>query len=205
MERIMKYLADAEGTHLHRIPSEKDITSAYGIYRYAHPDAKIFEYIDRMANKVVDSTDWADDEITKIDRLLDPVVVHDLAQEFYEEYLAGAHLECIPEDAKIAAMSCYTNSPKRYWKAVQTALVWMCNAGRLDVDRDSLSTVDGSYGGKTERALALIEDGRGNEFEVNMLLAMTGQYIELSLGNPDKFMNYLRGWYNRMALLAKTV
>ena len=204
MNEILDYLAKAEGDYVHYNKNEKDITLPFGIYKYAHPDAAIVRYIDRLALEigvVEDSSEWNEDILNRVNEAVDPVQARQLAEEFYTEYLAGAHLELLPSECKVAMMSIYTTSPLIAWKSVQRALVNMQSSGRID-GKLVLSTIDGKYGRKTKAALEAIQVN-GYELEDGILLAAMYEYVSLWRGNPIKFGNVLMGWINRVEKLNK--
>ena len=201
----MEQLGKDEGMKVHTNVGESDITSAYGVFREAHPTAVIFKYYDEVATElgiVVDSKLWTGSVLSRVNQTVDKDIEYQLVEEFYEEFLANAHLSEFPVEAKVAMYSCYTNSPKKAMQAVQQALINMQVADRLDVARSSLSTVDGSWGEKTSIGLAAVEDGV--LLEIEMLFCMTQEYINLWKQNPEKYGRYLLGWANRMDKLAKT-
>jgi len=210
MKEVIAYLAKAEGTTVHRLKDEKDITAPYGIYRHAHPNAEIFKYLDNTAIALdidEDSSKWSRSDIYEINDFLstESEDIEELASDFYEEYLKPAHLELFPPLCRVAMFSMYTNSPKNAWKSVQQSL--------LDVDKnnlgnnDDLSIVDGSFGRKTERGIIDVVQSLNKQghlyFETLMLSNMKTLYIRLAISNPDKYLKYLKGWDNRMNLLAK--
>ena len=201
MNAVLDYLNVAEGSTLHYNSGELDITAPYGIYRHAHPDAKIFKYIDEVALTIgitSASSHWTNAVVTSVDNRLDSAMIRELACEFYEDYLSGAHLELFPEECKVAMMSMYTNSPKLAWKAVQRTLIALNKSGKLGVRPEQLSKVDGSFGSKTSVALKLVKEQVDPMYlETMMLFKMLCEYVEL--GNAK----YLNGWKNRMDLLTE--
>ena len=202
----MEYLRKAEGDSIQYNKGEKDIT-IWGIQLYSHPDAKIGKYIQKVVLEdlgiITDTADWDDATIEIVNNATNDDVLYRLAVEFYEEYLKDAHLELYNEDCKITAMSLYTNSPKRYWKAVQRALLNLQSSGRLD-KTIKLSIIDGAYGAKTKNGLSTAaSEVPGMTLEDNILMAMTLEYVELATNNPDRYLKYLRGWLNRLDTLNK--
>ena len=207
MKTVMSYLAKAESDQVHYVTGEPNITLPYGIAVDKHPSTKLGQYVEKVARVdlgiITDTADWNRFVLTRVNEALDEVVAYKLAVEFYEEYLRDAHLELFNEDCKITAMSLYVNSPKRYWKAVQRALLNLQTSGRLNNEL-TLSAIDGSYGIKTKNGL--IEAAStvpGMTLEDNILLAMTLEYTELAAKNPDKYLKYLSGWLNRLNTLNK--
>ena len=209
MKVILDYLEKAEGALIHYNEGEEDITAPYGIYRVAHPDARIFKVIDGTAREVgilYDSSEWTTNVVNKINSYIDNNIVlqaeiYGAVEEFYNEYLNGAHLDMFPDECKIAMMSMYTNSNKGAWKAVQEALITLAKNDKLQIKMEDLSTVDGYYGSKTAKALSKI-DADPLYFETLLLLGMLDYYVELWYKNPNKYGKYLRGWKERMIRLS---
>jgi len=209
MKVILDYLREAEGSQIHYNNGEDDITAPYGIYRVAHPDAKIFKVIDgiaRWAGILYDSSEWTTNVINRINGYIKNNVVmqaevYEAVEEFYKDYLKGAHLDMFTDECKIAMMSMYTNSNKGAWKAVQGALITLVKNDKLQVKMEDLSTVDGYYGSKTAKALSKV-DVDPLYFEALMLLGMLDYYVELWYKNPSKYGKYLRGWKERMVKLS---
>ena len=201
---LMKYLGKAEGTTLHYNTSESDITTAYGIYRVAHPDAEIFKYIDRVADNIgitTKSKDWTTAEIDSIGIVLDDKNVLKLAEEFYTKFTLKAKLNEFPKEAQVAMFSMYTNSPKLAWKATQSAINKFESNELIDYKQQ---LVDGYPGETTYDGLELCTAANnGSLFEAYMLLEMNRQYGKLAVSNPDKYLQYLNGWNNRMEALAE--
>ena len=123
---LLEYLYKAEGNTIHYNKTESDITSPGGIYRYKHPSAKIFTYIDNIANSIdimVPSKNWTQSDIEKVNnKLTDKSTINDLVMDFYNEYNKNAHLEKFTESVQTAMFSLYTNSPANAWKSVQSAI-----------------------------------------------------------------------------------
>jgi len=209
MKVVLDYLGETEGALIHYNEGEEDITAPYGIYREAHPDAKIFEVIDgiaRWAGIIYDSSEWTTNVISKINGYIESnetlkAEVYEAAEEFYKEELDGAHLDMFPDECKIAMMSMYVNSNKGAWTAVQEALVTLVKNDKLSVKVKDLSVVDGYYGRKTAKALSKVEVDP-LYFETLMLLGMLDYYVELWYKNPSKYGKYLRGWKERMVELS---
>ena len=152
MNEILKYLAIAEGTSIHRITSEPDITAPNGISRHNHPKAEIFKYIDEVAELCdiqLDSTIWTEKDMEIISAEMNPEVTKELASKFYEEYLKNAHLYLFPEEAKVAMYSMYTNSSYGAWWSVQESISQM-KASQSIIFNQPISSSDGAFGNKTE-------------------------------------------------------
>jgi len=208
--KLLQYLYRAEGDKLHRNSNEKDITTPGGIYKFVHPDAKIFDYYNSLARKLgnsKDSSKWSESDIHAIDSISDSTIVASLVEEFYKEYLAGAKLDLLPDEAQVAMMSMYTNSPKKAWKSVQQSIVDMGKSNVIPSNIANIGAVDGIAGRKTEKALRYILSISVDDticayyFEALMLSNMKTLYARLALSNFDKYGRYLKGWFNRMDFL----
>jgi hypothetical protein len=201
---ILDHLAKAEGIETHYNKGEKDITAPYGIYKYRHKDASIFEYLEEVAklNGITkDTSEWTETDLFIINSTMESIKVRELAYEFYSEYLAGARLDDFPKECVVAYADMFTNSPKMAIKSIQEALI------KLDLNPisnfDALSTIDGAYGSKTRGALLVVSDANeGLLLKSFMLSAMKSNYVRLVKRNPDKYFKYLEGWINRMDRLA---
>ena len=209
MIKLLNYLSEAEGTEIHYLKGEKDITAPYGIYKYSHPKAEIFNYIRKIAltiGIVRESSSWSKVEISKVNKAIDKDIIKKLAEHFYKEYLKDAHLDLFPDLCKIAMFSMFTNSRKKAWKAVQQSLIDIKKTGSMPFE-EPLSTIDGAYGRKTRIALSVVKYYNGFAplyFEALLLSNMKTQYIKLAVKNPDKYLGFLKGWDNRMNALART-
>ena len=205
MNDIIEYLAKAEGDMLHRNKGEGDITSAYGIYRVAHPDANIFKYYDSVAESISiyeRSNEWTTAEIAKIDEYTDKEKVRELAEDFYSNYLSGAHLEQFPKGCRLIMYSAYVNSPKLAWKAVQMSIRNMVNSKETFMNIQDVSIVDGAYGNKTRIALSNIKDVVYPLYLETLIISnMKTLYIRLANNNQDKYFKYLVGWDNRVSAM----
>ena len=212
MKEIMNYLRKAEGSGIHYNSGEKDITAGYGVYRYSHPDAKVFRIIDNVASKlgiVYSSTTWTTAVVNKVNAYIETnhevkKEVYDATVDFYKEYLRRARLDLFPNECKVAMMSMFTNSEKGAWTAVQNTLLTLEKNGKLSMMAEDLSKPDGAFGRKTKDGLF---DAKLNKIdpmymETLMLLNMLDYYVELWSANPRKYDKYLRGWKERMVKLS---
>jgi len=212
MKEIMNYLRKDEGSDIHYNDGEKDITAGYGIYRYAHPDARVFLVIDKIALQlgvVYASSEWTTTVIKKVNSYIEnnydvKQEVYEATVEFYEDYLKRARLGLFPSECKVAMMSMFTNSEKGAWTAVQNTLLTLAKNGKLTIKLNELSGPDGAFGNKTRDGLA---DAQVNGvdpmyMETLMLLHMLDYYVELWFRNPSKYGKYLRGWKERMIRLS---
>jgi len=212
MNKLMEYLAKAEGTNIHYNDKELDITAMYGIYRHSNPSAKIFEEIDYLAFTLgikEKSYNWLDSHIETINKYInkrDELISKfiELAAEFYEQFYNRARLSMFHSDCVLAVASMYTTSPKLCWKSIQYGINTMNSNGIIYYKKIA---VDGVAGEETIKGLnkCLYEcNTRKNIsllFESYMLLGMTTEYSKLVKLNPKKYMEYSIGWDNRMKKL----
>ena len=213
MKEIMDYLGDAEGLDVHYLSNEKDFTTPYGVYAYAHPTAKVVLRIREIAKAngiYKNSKDWDSSDVAKVNSIVKTKYKEEilgLATDFYIDFTKSVHLEYFPKLARVAMYSMYANSPKRAWMSVQQSLLDM-SASKAFNFKNPLSIVDGDYGSKTGNALKEFtdylefQDGSdkyGNlYFEALLLSNMKTQYIRMAIANPTEFLQYLKGWANRM-------
>lgn len=195
---ILDLLYKQEGGVIHRNPSEKDITTSYGIYRYSWADAEVFKYIDKVANNLklpYDSSSWDKEQISRINEEIDQNLERYYSYVFYQGYFSKLNLEIYPEELLNVACSIYTNSPLIYSKALQNSLNRFVSKGLLEY---GFLTVDGKIGQKTN---LLVKDLNNlpksviNEFKNLLIDNCKEQYIKLAQ-NP-KYKKFLNGWLNR--------
>lgn len=204
---ILEELKKVEGDILHYNNGEDDITAPYGILRSEHPEASIFKYIDIVAEEngfTDESKLWNKEVIKVINDMLDKDVIKDLVIEFYKEFLLKVNLHKFTEHNLIAAVSLYTNSPRRMWKSVQSTINKFNSNTWIDYEKQ---LVDGYYGKNTSDGLDLIgniveeNDIYGYLFEALMVSHMQLEYAKLVVSNPDKYLEFLNGWNNRVTSL----
>lgn len=201
---VLKHLRVAEGGTLHYNTGETDITNSYGIYRTANPKAEVFTYIDLIAKKTVPSSKWTKLDTIAINKLIDPVIEEYLSYLFYKEYFKGAQLELFHKDNVILMVNLYTNTTKGAWMSIQEGLIDMQKFGYLKIPFSELSVVDGSFGNKTKNNLLLLKEMNTDIqriFKLAVINGMKTYYIKLAAENPTKFLQYLKGWDNRMEYL----
>lgn len=207
---LLDNIKQAESGNLHRNPKETDITSGWGIYKGGKAGASftpIWEYIDSLAAVVTDQPShlWTNDDIEAIDKLIDKDKELELSYEFYKEYFKDARLHLFHKDLVVLMSNLYTNSPKGAWSSIQEGLRDVSKDKILPMPLNELSIVDGSFGAKTERALnKFLEVADWKDvliFKKSVLMAMKTYYTGLIASNPDKFLEYSKGWDNRMETL----
>ena len=211
---VMDYLGKAEGLTIHKNDGELDITSPYGVYRYRHPKADIFDYIDQIAlesgitNK---SANYTQSDFYVLNTTLErvPQVVAEvrrLASKFYDEYFKNIYLELFPEEAQLAFLSMYTTSQEGAMQSTQAAINDIISMGIISSQK---LIEDGAFGAKTKAALELVYKARQNTsgffglwFEEKILRHMTMYYDTLAIEDPAAFKKFYKGWRNRLEALA---
>lgn len=209
-EVILSDLKITEGGYLHYNSKEVDITTGYGIYKYRHPNALIFKYIESITKDIPGkTTEWKDKALLKkIDGRINPAVERYLSYLFYKDYLASARIELFDDSNVILITNLYTNSLKGCWMSVQEALRDMSKDGILPIPLKDLSIVDGSFGDKTRKALIAFKEITTETkleriymhklFKKSVLLAMKTYYTGLIVGNPNTHLTNGKGWDNRL-------
>jgi hypothetical protein len=204
---LLDNIKEAESGKLHRNKNELDVTNGWGVYRgkgLGKDFEPLWEYIDGVAKNVTDksSKDWTKDDIEKIEALLDKSTEEELSYLFYTEYFKNAHLDLFHKDLVILMANLYTNSPKGAWMSVQEGLRDIVKDSILPIPLKDTSIVDGDFGDKTRKALVKFLEIADRKdviiFKKSILLAMKSYYMDLAIGNPDKFLMYLNGWDNRI-------
>lgn len=203
-KKLLDSIYDVEGGRLHRNPKEKDITNAYGIYRFQQPKAAIWTYIDSIAKTITTkpSSLWDDKTIEAIDAKIDKVKERELSYEFYKEFFVGAYLELFHPDLVIMVANCYVNTPLGTIKAIQEALNDCYKYGIFKVDKKEVPPVLGKFGPQTRTAVTTFSKNADWKdiiiFKNCALLYMKSYYAELVIGNTITMLPNLRGWNNRM-------
>lgn len=215
MEKLLTYLGNAEGLDFHRNTKESDITSPYGIYKTAHPNAEIFQYLSRVVlaiNVPRHTEDWKYDDLIRVNQFLNtsPIVkqeIRQLAANFYTEYYKNANLELIPVEAVVAMASMYTTSPEKSIVSLQRAINECIKNNFIS---NKLLIDDGDFGNNTKTAAKLILEAReangvffGYMFEEKIIRHMTMQYDDLCYADKAKYGWARDGWRNRMNQLAE--
>lgn len=207
MKELLEYLYKAEGHLVHRIKSESDITTPYGISRENHPDAAIFKFIDEVASEAgvkTPSNEWDENDLNNVNIFLahHDDEVYKLVEEFYKIYLKNAHIELFPNECKIAMFSMFTNSPEGAWWSIQESILQISTSGTM-LFSTPLSAADGGYGDKTKNAmdkiLIEVQDSRfgGYYFETLMIFNML-RYYDMIIEDDEAKQKFNKGWNNRM-------
>lgn len=202
-KRILDYLVSAEGNVLEINVGEKDVTAPLGVYRYEHPEAAVWGYIDAKAAELTStpSKTWSKALVDKIDTLLDKKVCYYLAYLFYSDFYKTANLEWYDEEVVIAIVSLYANGPRLCNKAVQTAVNAMALKHFIVLDKGKPLAIDGAIGSGTKTELKEIDELstlHNYAFRLLILLAAKSEYISIWKGDKDKYEIYLDGWNNRV-------
>lgn len=204
---FLDHIEKAEGGYLHKNEKESDITNSFGIYKggVAGGNCKdLWEYIEIVAEPITTTPthEWTPETVAAVEPLIDDRVERYLSYKFYEKYLKGARLHMFPPELVLVMSNLYTNSPKGAWMSVQEALRDISKDGISPTALADLSTVDGSFGDKTEKSLLAfmsIADWKDILiFKKSILLAMKTYYSELIAHNADKFLVNIRGWNERI-------
>lgn len=202
-KHILDYLVSAEGNVLEFNRGEKDVTAPLGIYRYEHPKAAVWEYIDMVAKTITNaaSVNWDHDLCVKIDAKLDKRVTYYYAYLFYSEFYKSANLEYFDEEVVITIVSLYANGPKLCNLAVQEAINAMGLRKYIEFDDGKPIKVDGAIGGRSKSELKEIDDLsplHNYTFRLLILLAAKTEYIRIWKSDKPKYEVYLDGWNNRV-------
>lgn len=186
-------LGRAEGIKIHRNKGESDITLPYGIYKGAHANTELGDYILALMQKhgiKGDTANLSSYDITLLNNALDDEVVRVYALRFYKQYLKRYALF----DGDFAPALIYPfaniaiNSQKIAVRALQRALKQL--GGDLDID--------GLFGSAT--AGILRQYGSDTAMPYLFLCFAKSEYIALALENSSK-VGFLKGWDNRVNAL----
>lgn len=198
INKLMDYLAIAEGWYIHKNATESDVTAFYGIYRKAHPKFPGWWWLDDIARhkklKQYRESKLQRNQLNAIIKA-DPVLksAYDAIAAFWHEKNAESlGLDHFPDDkTAITFFSLYTNSQEGAGLSLQRAINEMS---------DTRVAVDGVVGRNTLKALSKIKDAaKLNEL---MLMNMQDYYNSLIRAKPAKYGRYANGWTKRLKGLA---
>lgn len=205
IQQLVKLLKEVEGDKIHYNKGEKDITSAYGIYRYSQPDAKIFTYIDAIAKGLgipKPSKDWNKEEIEKVNSNIDKEKEFDLAVDFYKSF-SPLDLDQLGLELAYAYFNIYTNTPKGANIAMQAMINSYIKNHKLNY---KILDEDGILGPKSKNLIYdVVKRYRDRELKLAFLVFANDNYIKLVVNNPDKYLQYLKGWDQRVNNLVKDI
>lgn len=199
-EKILDYLFKAEGGKLHYNKNEKDITNAYGIYRYAQPNATVWFHIDNVAKRLgitTPSSKWSRDIVTLVNSKIDRAEDRYQSYIFYKGYFKPALLEVIPNNCWLYAVSIFTNGPVIYYKSLRNALNIFNYATGLNTN--TLPVV-GKGGDDLRQALTVVYNNPAlhSKFKDILIDKTKEEYTKLANSNTAKYGMYLKGWLNRV-------
>ena len=206
-EKLLDSLFQFEGGKLHYNSKEKDITNAYGIYRFQQPKAEIWNYIDSLAEGITTkpSNQWDKTIVDKINEKIDKNKERELSYKFYKQFFAGAYLELFHDDLVIMMCNLYTNTPLGATKAIQEALNDCYKYGIFKVEEKDVPPVLGKFGPQTRSAIEKFSKEADWKdiiiFKNCALLYMKTYYGELVIDKTTTMLPNLRGWNNRMEAL----
>lgn len=199
---------------LHKNVTELDITTGYGIYRYAHKNAEIFKYIDEVAKSIgitTSSPNWKSREIlTKIQKAMDPEKELYYTYLFYKSYFEAIRLSIFPDELKRYIASLYVNSPKLCAKTLQMTVNQFIYYGYYKrtkivngVEEKNYLGQDGvlgpeSWGAISDIMILISKDEKLKlEFKYLFLLYAKTYYCNL-VGANHSHAVYIRGWNKRI-------
>ena len=196
IDDLIDYLAKAEGKEIHKNKTEKDITAFYGVYRYANPSFKGWNWLDSiakgegLANYRVNKT--IRKELNSIIEKKYKQAYIELSKVFHRRNMSKMYLDRFPSTkSALTYFSLATNAGiSRASKIVQQSL------NNMDIK----VVVDGSLKKGTARMLDKVEDSE--ELNKYMLENMQDFYDYLIKKNPTKYSRYKNGWTNRLKALA---
>lgn len=220
--KFYSLVAKFEGGKLHRNSNESDITTGYGIYRGAHPNASIFSYIDKLAmsiNIFTPSNEWTKDEINSVNHVLSyneeaKEKEYQLTVDFYRDYFKKVDYEGVPDLLNAAYKLIYINGTKIANKALQSTY----NAIAKIVGETNVLKVDGLIGSGSKSAFKEFNSFIEYNSEVVTDYTLLAYFIsyaksfyidistdELPTTGTDKHLRYLQGWDNRCNTILETL
>lgn len=204
-EKLVGLLKKVEGDKIHYNKGESDITSAYGIYRYQQPQAKIFNYIDTVAKDLgisKPSHEWGKEEIDLVNNNIDKEEEFNLAVDFYKTF-THLDLDQLGLELSYAYFNIFANTPKGANKAMQATINSLINNNKLDY---KLLDVDGVLGPKSKKLIYdLVKNYSDKELKLMFLVHANEHYITLAVKSSEKYLKYLNGWYQRIKNLIEDV
>lgn len=206
-KHVLAYLKRAEGGVIHYNNNEKDITNGYGIYKFIHNQAEIFQLYDEAASKLGiagPSSNWKDKTILgKIQDYVNKNLANEeywLSYIFYQNYFKNLNLEAYHPLIASVMVSLYTNGTKLAGTSFQRAINVIYrkyNVGRAVSE-------DGILGPSSVGAIVNICKANESivlEFKYLILLYAKSYYANLAAGNSSAYLQYLVGWDNRVNTL----
>ena len=189
--KILNYLADAEGRHLHWNATERGFTTMYGIYSKKHKRSKPIQYIRRRA-KELGFRSITRRNIRRLDKALtakDRTILTNLIYDFYVKTMFLTDIIPLVSTATyLTYFSLAVHGGKaRGVKALKSS---------LHLPLTKRWTADDTYELNTT-GMSDIDINNG------MLVYMQSYYDYLIRNNPAKYGIYARGWTNRLKKLRR--
>jgi len=189
--KILDYLADAEGRHLHWNATESGFTTMYGIYSKKHKRSKPIQYIRRRA-KELGFRSITRRNIRRLDKALtteDRTILTNLIYDYYVKTMFLTDIiPLVSTDTYLTYFSLAVHGGKaRGVKALKSS---------LHLPLTKRWTADDTYELNTT-GMSDIDINNG------MLVYMQSYYDYLIRNNPAKYGIYARGWTNRLKKLRR--
>lgn len=215
MKIFISRLRKQEGGKIHRNRTEFDITTSCGIYRFQHPDAKVFSYIDEIASSLGitnPSTEWRKEELDKINDLIDSSIEDEFTADFYRDYFKSLDLNKLHRCLIWSYASIFITGNRLANKALQKSCNDLLNLYPDIFHPDRFGTrlkVDGIIGSGSRdlvyRVTEVVYDNQsylGHIWKFLFISACKDYYVEIATSDvektgTDKDLIYLRGWINR--------
>lgn len=199
---ILDLLKGEEGGYIHRNSSEEDITNGYGIYRFQHPKAQVWAYIDNCAKSLgitSPSKTWTQIQIDSINHIINPEMDRYYSYVFYSSFFKNTGLEFSHKLVAPTVISLYTNGNKLYNLSLQRALNAMIKDGNIKCAK---LVEDGVVGPKTLNVFKEISTKGGNvlneKLKLLILLYAKTYYTNLVASKPNEYLRYAKGWDQRV-------
>lgn len=213
LEEILNHLYKVEGGSLHRNPTETDVTSPRGLYKAKDSKSKIWDYYNSIAASLgitSNSKSWSAKQIVAINNKADADIILNYEREYYITYFKGLPIDITVLNPKLAVLitSLYANSPQGCIISLQEALIYLNKAGIISIPADKLSAPDGVVGNDTKYSMQAIINLDSKDIMIFSLLIigrMQEYYINIATDKPDKYLEYLNGWKNRLREIKDTI
>lgn len=223
--QLVEKLYKVEGGKIHKNKNELDITSSCGIYKYQHKDAKVFKYIDQIADAIgitKPSSQWTQLDIDSVNAHIDKDIELAYSIEFYKDYIKVIDLNKLPKEMVWPFFNIYINSNKIAGKALQYSSNQMIKSNSKLFNPKDLKplSVDGIIGnGSREMIYSISEiinfipqsELYGEMWKLYFVNRCKTEYVSIGTNDvaktgTDKDIIYLKGWINRCdALLEEDV
>jgi len=182
--RIMNYLAKAEGTTVHKNRNEPAITLPYGIYTKDWKNTKLEKYLKKTTGVSNLRTNMGEVNNVITTSPMVKKTVRDLAYDFYVKHFMDERVnkELNPSEQLIFFSNSVNGGMGRGVKSLQSAVG---------------STIDGGIGPNT---ISKIKEAKSKGVDIarGMLSYMQGYYNRLIRNNPGKYAINKNGWNNRL-------